>query len=322
VRPSDGDERAMLNALFRIKGTEFGRCLAPGLPCTGTPIRAHSVQNAKVLDLLAQDGHVIAPQVRLDAKTGPAIEFALVGRNRATTFAGLCGEHDRSIFAQIETGELDLDNPAHRFLLAYRATYYALHATIASAAQVQSAHRQRSELGLDAKDQPSPAGIAAIEMMITAWMTLRYKLAYDRAFMDQHLTGLEHDLIELDVSAPTVAASTLFSIGLRANQKDIVGVCLTILPMSLTRTVALFSYQPADATQARKDLAHILGSSEGNQKYELSKRLLHSCQNFALAPDFVASWPAKKRATIIEFFSRTALAPDLHFDDPDLLLLK
>src|SRR5262245_12219983 len=78
------------------------RCLATSGACDSGVIRAHSVQNAVVLDQLAEAGHVLT---FLPTEEGSALE--LVGRNEATTFTGFCGKHDREVFHCIDFKSLD-----------------------------------------------------------------------------------------------------------------------------------------------------------------------------------------------------------------------
>jgi hypothetical protein len=310
----------LLRTMFKLVGTEFSRCFAPPSLCPEEAIRAHSVQNARCLELLAHNGHVVAPVLRLDARTGPSIDLTRVGRNRATTFTGLCREHDRNIFAPIETAAVDLDSPEHRFLLAYRATFYEIHATCAAAWQVQTSYLTRVELGFDPKDQPSDAGLFATDRMMVACETFRYKEAFDEAFLVREYSSLAHDVLLFDVAQPTLAACALFSLDHAPRADDLVRVCLNILPLDSTRTAAVFSYMQTDAPRARAGLDRILSSSGHHQRYELSRRLLNSCQNFVLSPVYVATWSDEKRQAIVRYFVRTALQDDFSVEDPNLFL--
>jgi hypothetical protein len=182
TRARSDKEKELLESIFTIKASTFEKCFWPEGTCPNQAIRAHSVQNATALSLLEEDGHVVAPTIRLDAKRGPTIDLGKVGRNRATTFAGLCNEHDREAFAPIEVGQLDLQNPEHRFLLAFRATFYEVHATAATGIQMQTPYMKRVELGLDPKESPSPAGIFATQRLIVAWQTWLYVAICRRIF--------------------------------------------------------------------------------------------------------------------------------------------
>lgn len=308
--------------IFRLRGTEFAKCWWPEQPCANSAIRAHSVQNAVALDLLSEEGHVIAPVLRLGLETGPDISLERVGRNRATTFLGLCASHDEQLFAPIEKSALNFGNPTHRFLLAYRAVYYETHAAATAAVVVQSGYRRSTELGISPRDEPSPAGMAAVERMVAAYETWKYKSVLDEAYLARRFDALEHDLITLRVSRPTLAASVLFSVDDVVRGDDIVRVCLTVIPVEPTLTYALFSYLPDDAGLARASLSRVLQSDGAYQQYELSRRLLNHAQNFVLAPSFVGTWPAARLEAITTLFKRTLFQNDFDFDDPHLALFE
>lgn len=57
----DPREKQMLNTMFKLRGSQSGRCCAPDVECGRLPVSAHSVQNATALDLIVENGHVVAP---------------------------------------------------------------------------------------------------------------------------------------------------------------------------------------------------------------------------------------------------------------------
>src|SRR2546428_1648001 len=155
---SDADRKKLLNQLFKIDSWQYSKCLAdPGTPCPLPAIRAHSVQNARSLDLLARDGHVVALTRRLDATKGPVIEFGEVGRNLATTFAGSCAHHDQTIFAPLDRLAFDPTNQEHLFLAGYRAVIREFYATCAAASKVQTAYLERVAAADIPRVTPVPA---------------------------------------------------------------------------------------------------------------------------------------------------------------------
>jgi hypothetical protein len=95
-----------LKHFFEVQAGKLNRCLEPTLACDKKVIRAHSIQNARVLDLLVENGHVITPQQKM-GKNGPDISFEKVGRNNASTFSGLCAEHDASLFQILDKEPFD-----------------------------------------------------------------------------------------------------------------------------------------------------------------------------------------------------------------------
>jgi hypothetical protein len=117
-----------------------------------------------------------------------------------------------------------------------------------------------------------------------------------------------------------VAACALFSVDEVQRDDEVVRVCLTILPLAPTRTIALFSYLPADAGRARLALDRVLRGSGEFQKYEISRRLISRCENFILAPSFVAAWSDDRRRAVIDAFQRTIGTNALAADNSVLIL--
>lgn len=94
------DDAAYKRFFFDAQRRNFSRCMPPTLACNEKPIRAHSIQNARVIELIQSDGHVMMPRYRIkDDK--PVLELVKISRNEASTFTGLCGTHDREIFNAI-----------------------------------------------------------------------------------------------------------------------------------------------------------------------------------------------------------------------------
>jgi hypothetical protein len=99
-----------------------------------------------------------------------------------------------------------------------------------------------------------------------------------------------------------------------------VRVHLNVLPLSRCLTVAIFSYVPSDAGTARAFLSRVLSSVGAHQRYELSRLVLDSCENFVLNPDYVDSWTEDKRRAVGDYFTKTLVVSDLEHESPDLYL--
>ncbi|PYS60020.1 MAG: hypothetical protein DMF76_14940 [Acidobacteria bacterium] len=100
---------------------------------------------------------------------GVKVDFGLIGRYQATTFAGLCANHDSVIFSSIERGDVSITDARALFLLAYRAVYRELHATMDAAVKQQGAYLTRATAGLEPRDESSPTGRAAVGRMIVSY---------------------------------------------------------------------------------------------------------------------------------------------------------
>ena len=215
---------------------------------------------------------------------------------------------------------MEVSNDWHLFLLAYRGALRETHAVCEAAAKIQAAYRARVDAGLDPGDQPSPAGMFAVERMVVAWETHCYKETLDEAFLRRDPSVLEHDVIELGVARPSVAASALFSLDGVEKAGQTLMVTLTILPLGSSRTVAVFSYLTSHAEVARLRLAHVLRATGAHRMYEISRQLLNSCENFVLSPSFVDGWSTEKKDTVLNYWVRTLMKDDLDTQDRDLML--
>src|ERR1700745_2632184 len=108
----ESPENELRSSFFKNAKRQFHRCLAPGIRCSANAIRAHWLQNSQVLDLLVHDAHVKALTKKIHKDTGPQIFFDDAGRNRASTFAGACAEHDSSIFKPLDNHAFEARNVA------------------------------------------------------------------------------------------------------------------------------------------------------------------------------------------------------------------
>ena len=251
---------------------------------------------------------------------GLQLEFVLVGRNRATTFTGLCPVHDTAIFLPIETNDLDLSNEEHLFLLAYRAATRELHATMQAAVQLQTAYQERVDRGLDDENEMTPAGLRAATQIAIAHDTFRYRCNLDDAIRVGDFSVLEHDVQLINVNPPTIAASSLFSLDGVLVDGETVLVHLNVVLTSLNETAVVWSYARANAGTARAHLDRALSSSGYQQLYEISRVVLKHCENFVVSPEYFDHWTPKKRQVIQEYFLATFLPSSSDRESAELFL--
>lgn len=313
-------EKELLSSFFKRDRWRLNLCLAPGMTCTSVAIRAHSLQNSQVLDLLVRDGHVKAFAKMIDKETGPVIFLDDVGRNRARTFSGFCAAHDSDIFKPIDTNTFRSTDSEHLFLVAYRAVARELHAVMEGASKIQSAYIKRVELGLDSADEPSPAGMVAIEHFVKAYQTYLYKQRLDQALVSKQYDTLLHDARRIRHEEPTAAVCSLFSIDGVSRNDDWVRVALNVLPLNRNESIAVFSYLPEDAALARSSLGLILTSDGFYQKYLLSKLILNNCENFVISPAYHDKWSPEKKSAVTDYFTKTLLTGNLDIENEHLYL--
>ena len=285
-------------------------------------IKAHSVQNSNVLDLLCEDGHVIQIKLKVGGDAQPEPEYKLVGRNRATTFTGLCSTHDSDIFREIDTEEIDVNNVRQLYLLAYRSVLRELHATMHAAGMIQGAYQKRVKMGLDPKDQRSPAGIEAIFQMVKSWRTYRYRCKFDKLEETDNYEDLVHFAKKLETSEATLAASVLFAVGRYTNEADLVGVALNIVPLNENKTVVIFSYLKEHEGEVRKAFPELYETEGHYFGYVVSKLLLKYGENLVISPKYYSSWSDEKRTCILDYFTETLLEQEYEKESDHLLLFQ
>jgi hypothetical protein len=316
---SSRQRKALLSAFFNRDKLQLNRCLAPGMRCASTAIKAHSISNSRVLGFLEHNGHVKAICKRIDQGVGPTISFENVGRNDATTFQGFCSQHDFNIFNLIDTTAFQSESPGYLFLLAYRAVAKEVHTLMDGAIKNQLGYQKRVDVGFDSPNEPSRAGIMAIERMTLAYETHLYKCNFDDLLVSKDFTNVLHEVIEIDHLEPTIAVCSLFSIDVTPQDWSI-RISLNILPLSEQKSVVIFSFLSIDAKPARVWLSPILCSSGYYQKYLLSKVILHHCENFVIRPAYFDTWTQQKTATVTDYFARTLFEPAFRLDNQDLYL--
>jgi hypothetical protein len=305
---------------FDLQKKKYEKCLYVGFLCDKKPIRAHSIQNARILDLLQENNHVLMPRPKLTDDKKPAIEFRLIGRNNASTFTGLCGEHDAELFKLADNEPLDVKNEEQLGQFAYRAVMHELHTCSEAAYRFQLMHMETVKSGQAKENEPTAPGLMAVAFWERGWRVIRYRGSYfDSPMMKGKKPELEHHIIELGGQKATVAASSLFSVE-HDKAGDIVGPALNVIPVDSTKTVAVISYPKKQGRAIGKGLSTLFQADENDQKKELSKVILQRVENFALAPAFYNAWPEEKKKRVSDAFAECLLEVKKIPDNEDISL--
>lgn len=306
----DESRKQMLAHFFKNQRKRLNKCLSPSMQCPKPAIQAHTVQNARVLELIASEGHVIGFKQRIDKKRGPIIELRPLGRNEATTFSGHCAEHDVQMFRSIDTDEISTTNKKQLFLLAYRSVLRGLHSTMDAAIKLQIGYRKRVEAGWDPENKPTPSGIVSTEQMLKAWLVYRYKYHLDQMYIDSDFRGLEHVTRLLEQRSPTIAMSAFFSIGAMDYSDDIKGISVNVLPMTKSSTLVLVSYLSRDRESVGGYLGNMFDMDEEDFTYRLSRMILEKTETIVISPAYYGKWSRKKKMVVENFFRATLFDED------------
>lgn len=116
---------AIIDSSVKTKKAKYiKQCLHPNQDeCRGGIIKAHAIQNNRILCRVAENGHVIT----LDGTSNLIFQDAQTkGRKIATVFTGFCSYHDKILFQDIEDNDFTA-TAKQIFLLTYRTMAWHFH---------------------------------------------------------------------------------------------------------------------------------------------------------------------------------------------------
>jgi hypothetical protein len=307
-----------IGTFVQARKKTYEKCLYGDLTCAEKPIDAHSIQNAKVLELIQTNGHVLMPDFRL-VDGEPKLEFAKIGRNDASTFTGLCSKHDTELFKSIDTEPLDVDNCKHLTQLAYRSVMREFHTHLLNSEQAWAIHDAFCKAqGADPAEVATAASVLALNHDKKAFEVRNYRNKhFDVPLSEGKTPDLRHLIITMDGQAPVLAASALFSTGFTAGD-DMIGPTLNVVPLNENSSVAVISYPREQETEVTAALTKVFDADEKTLKYELAKLIIQRVENFALCPAHYEKWSDDKKARVLREFEATMSAPKEIAEHADL----
>lgn len=307
-RGVSGNEGRTRGILFEELSKKYRRCMyptdspeSPGLYCGKPAIRAHSIQNGGTLGKLCEDDHVYLLQGNPMLDSEPRMpELARVGRNRATTFTGLCNEHDTKLFRPIESSPLDLANPEHVFLMTYRSALRGAHAAIENARWSSNAARRLSE---EEHTGPYEEGIGrhlSAYPVLAGMQAFMEKARLDDLYLRVNYGDVLHKIVPLPEMKPSVAANAFFSVGMRG--KEWVFCALNVFPAD-GKHVMVFSYRRRNRRFVERFVdKHLMMTYGTRREIAASKVLLDVCETITLKPSHRESLSAEQSAAISGYF--------------------
>ncbi|MEG3833162.1 hypothetical protein QUB53_19730 [Microcoleus sp. AT8-B4] len=310
------------NLIYTQLSNKYNKCLWPKSDCTKDCINAHSIQNSQILDKLASNNHVVMAVARLNLDTGSEeIEFKKVGRNKATTFTGLCKKHDSELFRPIDMNEFDVSNQQQKFLFAYRSVLRELHTRIKKAIDSQNIYQEFvNKKQCDPKNMDKPM-LDATMAIANAYDLYKYKQIYDNIYNSNSFTKIEHECIRIERNCP-LAVSSLFDpiksiIWLKIPEPKF--IVLNVFPQKKD-TIILLSYLGDHQKDLRPYADEIINASGEYQIYLLSKTILRYCENFVISPDHFNLFSQQKIDAIKNFYLATVTQIDIDHNDENLML--
>jgi hypothetical protein len=309
---------ANANLQFFVKSqkVDLSKCLCP-LDCTEKAIKAHSIQNANVMDLLQTNGHVLMPRYVLSMGE-TRMEIGSVGRQDASTFTGLCSKHDTELFKAIDTRPLNIDDCEQQRQLATRAYLRQFHTELQNADRSWFLHEQYCKENGLRLDNPFTPQYGLYEHWIdkARELYLYYRNYIEVPLEQGRCPTLRHLIITMDNQAPVLAVSDLFSVG-HTDDGEPRAVMLSVMPLGPNYTVAFLTYAREHEDGVKAALASVFNADEKTLKHELAKLIIERAENFALSPAHYAKWSDERKKRVIGEFQKTLTGGKVE-DHPDL----
>ncbi|WP_404460861.1 YecA family protein [Sutcliffiella horikoshii] len=294
-----------------VKAGYIKQCLHPDhSKCSGNIIKAHSIQNNRILNKIGRNGEVYMVKSVMNRHSF-RMKFRLIGRKVATTFTGFCGFHDKELFQPIE----DLDycgSEQQDFLFAYRVFSFEYHKKME--AQNTSRKRLDNKPSL-VKNKRYLAYLEGYDLGISD--NIRHKKIFDQALIDQNYGIVETVSFKLAGAARFAVCSGFFLEfdlkGKRVNQLSDLENRMKILMVNVfpqnNRTIVLFSWLKEDSntySEFREQLLRL----DSKQKIQLLNNLIPAyCENVAYNPDYIDSWNDQEKFSYLEVFRQSIHNP-------------
>ena len=322
-----GDTRQRLQVLLRQLKREARTksCFADDSNCSSNIVKAHSIQNNRILTRIADNGVVI--QLKEDiGDEGFGIAPSLVGRRVASVATNFCGMHDTNIFLPIEQRDFTPGDLEQEFLFAYRAFAKEYHAKLEQTYMIRAALNRFD--AAEVKDMFNTALLGS-ETTLREMEATRTRLNQARSSSDfkQIYTYRSEFRIPCSIAASSCFAPELDLDGNVVNNladlnTSLKYLMLTVFPQG-SKTHVLLSCFRTD----KKDLTfvpkQILSRTKAEQKVIISNMVLAYVENLFISPIWWGGKPKATQEAISKIFCETITSDYKIFENmTDLNLLE
>lgn len=290
-------------------------CMAQVTPrCSGVPIRSHSIQRKRTLEPLAEGtGHVVTFKLEGDPDERPIAVAVPTGIKRhASIFFGLCGPHDSSIFADIDTGLTCRPTKLQLLRIAYRSVLRE------EWAKARAAYHHR-ELASKAQKDAGTSNEAKTVALLHAYSTYegRHALAVRRADLGRRLAsgrvGTDLVLLHRVVGRPAFAASGVFTPThdergrrVRSRRGKLPWATLDVSFLDSERALVSAVYPSIYADSSGSQLRHAFRTRDRERFLErVWEIVLRNIENLAISPSGWDAFSLDEQGATLDFFHRT-----------------
>ncbi len=250
--------------------------------CSKEIIRAHSVQENKLLSRIAVNGKVITKK----KSYLPFNNTDEMGKAVASTFTGFCKYHDNQLFMPIED-KTYVGSPLQKFLFAYRAFAYVAHKNLEQ-------HKFMETLA-DNANIPNPnIGLKCNVEKDTPFVNNLFK----ECFLKEDYSSLITYEITLDYEVSFCVSTSLTLVydisgkkinNLKDFSKPVHNLFLTIFPMN-GKTIMLFSWFKYSDSVYKKWIYQLKSMSQDKMLNYLNQMIINETENFYISPKLWELW--------------------------------
>lgn len=264
--------------------SKIKNCLHPDIQnCSSKIIKAHSIQNSKILKSISDNGKVFMPYPK---NYEPFNKHSIWGRKEATTFTGFCGYHDTTVFSPIENNTFN-KSEKHCFLYSYRSWALSYHRKREAVKLFQLLFRKKPSL--IKKD----AFMKTLYSNKTAVRDIEYyKRIFNKCIIKNEWNSFEHLVWELPLTIKFAAN------GISAITHDLKGkelqsllnnnirtkyIIFSIFPEE-NHTYCIFSWTKEDNSIYQNFIKQMKNLNQINQKKFLNNFIAMECENIVINP--------------------------------------
>lgn len=323
----------ILESFNKIKKDSFLKeCFHEDENCSNKIIKAHSIQNNRILNKISENGEVLMIGGGLDSSSIFKTSMQRIGRKRATTFTGFCGTHDNNLFMPIEENGYEKGNKEQEYLFAYRALAKEYHTklTVGDMYRKMQQYLKAGEYHKlsDLFDEQSPPSLEHIQYMATMFQSYligsqdaEARLTLFKQRMNDYLDNCNFEeviteVIEFDEEYH-IAVSSITFIERDLNDEiinEMENFDVPLAPLFITvfpqdgKTYVLLSYFERNKRKYKFIKEQILTKSIQMQKIIISNLIIAYLENWAISPIKWNSLSRKMKARIYKHYHDTIMA--------------
>jgi hypothetical protein len=286
-----------------MKNANIEECLyLDKVNCSDKIIKAHSLQNNKILNKLSENDKVLMRSAKMSEK-GFEITMELIVRSKATTFTGFCGFHDNIVFQPIEKFKYTPNNLEQNALFAYRALAKEWHAKLvakklAEEFIAQNPNNQQMEDHLLGTE----LGLADIQKHVNVFKEILLEKKLD-LLETQYMSFSNEYLLSVSSGISSPFDFDGGKLNHLTRNLDIPSkfLFLTIFPED-GKTHILLSYLKEDRDFYSFIKTQLLNKDEDTQKQKLSNLITINSENLVLAPSNWDKLEKSKQQLFLKIF--------------------